>query len=44
MEAFDGPCRRHANGTDKQLCAGFDGDLDELVQLAVGVIVVRLAG
>lgn len=35
--------RRDSDGADEQLCALLDGDGDQLVQLAVGVIVVGFA-
>ena len=43
METLDGARGRDADGRNEDLCAVTDGDLDELVELAVGVVVVGLA-
>jgi hypothetical protein len=42
MELFDNVSRRDSNGADKELGARFDDDVDELVQLAAGIIFICL--
>ena len=44
MQAFDCPGGRDADGRHEQLGSVADGDFNELVELAVSVVVVRLAG
>jgi hypothetical protein len=44
VKPIDDPPWRHADGRHEQARAGLDGDVDELVELAVGVVVVRGAG
>jgi hypothetical protein len=44
METLDGVSGGHPDGTNKQLCTILNCDFDELVQLAMGVVVVCLAG
>jgi hypothetical protein len=44
VQAFDRPRGRHADGRHEQLGSIADGDFDELVELAMRVVVVRLAG
>jgi hypothetical protein len=44
VEAFDRVRGRDANGGDEDFGAVTDGDFDELVELAVGVVVVGFAG
>ncbi len=44
MKTFDRPFGRHPHGGDEDLRAVADGDFDELVELAVGVVVVGFAG
>jgi len=44
MQPVDDALGRDAHGGHKQLGARLDGDVDQLVQLAVGVVVVGLAG
>lgn len=44
MEAFDRAFGGHADGGDEDLGAVLDRDFDELVELAVGVVVVGFAG
>jgi hypothetical protein len=43
METFDGPCRWDPDGRDEELGAVSDGYLDELVEVAVCVVVVGFA-
>jgi hypothetical protein len=43
VETLDGAFGRDAHGGDEDLGAVFDGDFDEFVKLAVGVVVVGLA-
>lgn len=43
MESLDSPRRGYTNRTNKQLGSILDCDFDEIVKLAVCVIVVRLA-
>ena len=44
MEALDSAFGGHADGGDEDLGAVLDRDFDELVELAVGVVVVGFAG
>lgn len=44
MELFHNFCRRDTDGADKQLRLLFDDDVDEIVKLAFGVVVVCLPG
>ena len=44
MQAVDDVLRRHAHGGHKQPRAILDGDVNQLVEVAVGVVVVGLAG
>lgn len=44
VQAVDDGLGRDADGADEEAGAALDGDVDELVQLAVGVVVVGLAG
>lgn len=43
VEPLDRPRGRNTHGTDEQLCAILNGDFNQLVQLAVRVVVVGLA-
>ena len=44
VQALDGAGRRDTHSRDEDLCAVADGDFDELVELAVRVVMVGLAG
>lgn len=43
MQAIDHLLRGHSNSTDKESSLLLDNDVNELVELAAGVVLVRLA-
>lgn len=43
MELLDDLLRRHTDGADKQLRLFLNDDVDQLVKLALGVVVVGLS-
>src|SRR5699024_3243439 len=42
MELVDDTLRREPNCTDEQLCAALNGNVDKLIELAVGIVMIRL--
>jgi hypothetical protein len=44
VQFIDNPLGRNTHGANKQFCSGLNGDVNQLIEFASGVIVVGLAG